>query len=187
MGTKKVTEKIIDDARKDVQRILKEHEHMADNIREDREKRIAAQREHINAEAEKIKKNEITRALSRKKLEYKKALTAKKRMLIMQFVNEAILSLPQHKGYIIFIKEMIKKSGQTNGVLTINTKDWKLFQSDLQKFFQKEKMDFDVRPATDISGGVTIELGKKVFHGSLDLIVELLHDELMIAVSKELF
>lgn len=187
MSTQSVTEKILKDAKNEAKSILKKHKETAEQIREDREKRITAQRALFTAEAEGLKESEITRSLSQKRLEYNKAIAHKKRELIMQVVREAVKSLPLHKEYETFLKVMIKKSGQKDGDLVISSKDWNSYGLELKSFFKKEKMNFATKPGKMISGGVTIQLGKKMYHGSLDLIVELLHDELTIAVSKELF
>jgi vacuolar-type H+-ATPase subunit E/Vma4 len=186
MATQSVTEKILADAKKESKDILDKYKHQAAEIKNNFEKRIAIKQADIEAEVDDIKKVEIMRMISQKRLEFNKQLVLQKRNLIKSIIEESLEKLADHKQYVDFLQLLIKKSGEKDGELIINTKDWKKYGSHLEKFFTKEKCNFKIIKTDDIIGGVVIKKEKKTYLGSLDLTSELLSDELSIAVTKSL-
>ena len=134
-----------------------------------------------------MKENEILRAVSQQRMELNRAVVAEKRKFIRKVIEDALKGLSQHKGYVGFLKELIKKSGEKEGELIINKHDWERYGSELEKFMKKQGLNFKINTNNKIIGGVLIRKEKTTYHGSLDLIRELLIDELAIAVSKELY
>lgn len=187
MATKSVTEKILDDAKKEAKEILHKYEKEAENARKEYEAKIAAKRTEIEAEAETMKEKEILRMLSQKRMELNRTLVAQKYQFTREVIEKAIQKLPEHKGYLNFLRELIKKSGEKNGELIINKHDWQHYGPELEKFMKKENLNYRVTQNNEIMGGVLIKKEKTTYHGSLDLMKELLSDELTIAVSRVLY
>ena len=187
MATQNVIDKIIENAQKEAQDIIDQYTRKAEGIKTNTQARITALNQRHHAEAQTIQETETTRAISQQRLDYNKVITAKKRQLATQAIEQALVSLPQHKKYSGFLTALIQASNQTTGEMTISANDWKKHKTTLQTFFKKNKLAFEIKTDKNMLGGITIAQGKKVFRGSLRLIAELLQDELTIAVSQELF
>jgi vacuolar-type H+-ATPase subunit E/Vma4 len=186
MATQKVTEKILSDARKEAQEILDGYRQKAQAIKKTYDDKIAAKRKHIEADVNDKKKTAVLRTISQKKLELNKSVVLKKWTYINDIINSALQSLPNQKQYLQFITMLIEKSGEKDGEFIISKKDWKNFRSELERFFNKKSYTFRVVSSDEMIGGITIKKEKTTYHGSLNLIRELLSDELTIAVSKAL-
>jgi vacuolar-type H+-ATPase subunit E/Vma4 len=187
MATQNVIDKIIENAQKEAQDILDQYTRNAQEIRKNTQARIANLHERHRAEAQTLQETETTRAISQKRLEHNRIITSRKRQMATQAIEQALISLPQHKEYPEFLKALIQASKQAVGDITISVNDWQKHKDTLQSYFKKNKLAFKIKTDKHMLGGITIAQGKKVFHGSLALIAELLHDELTIAVSQELF
>ena len=127
------------------------------------------------------------RSISQKRLELNKKITEHKQKRIKTAINEAIAKLPEHKGYLDFLKTLIKSSGAREGNLVVSEADAKRYRNDLEKYIRDNKLNLKVTVSDGLKGGVLIKKEKTSYIGSLDIILELLNDELAIAVSKELF
>ncbi len=187
MATQKVTEKILDDANKEAKEILDKYKKEAAQIRKEYDEKIGLKKQQIESDLKTLKENEILRAVSQKRMELNRAVVAEKRKYIRGVIEDALKVLSQHKGYIGFLKELITKSGEKDGELIINKHDWKRYGSELEKFMKKQGLNYTINTNNEIIGGVLIKKEKTTYHGSLDLIRELLSDELAIAVSTELY
>ncbi len=187
MTPQKVTDKILDDAKKEAQEILDRYKQEATQIRKELDKKIAVKKQQIESDLDAMKVSEIVRTVSQKRMELNRAVVAKKRTYIKDVIEQALQDLSQHKGYIDFLKELIKKSGEKKGELIISKHDWQRHVAELEKFMEKEDLNYKVTQNNEIMGGVLIKKEKTTYHGSLDLIRELLNDELTIAVSKALY
>ncbi len=187
MATQQVTEKILEDAKKEAQEILEHYKKEAAHVQKQYEEKIEKKKAHIDAEAEMAKKTEHMRLVSQKNLELRKDIVAEKRKHIVKIIEEAIKKLPEHKQYFSFLTTMIKNSGEKAGELCISKGDLKRYEKKLTNFLKENSYDFKVAHDDTIRGGVLIKKEKTVYHGSLDLISELLRDELTIAISNTLF
>ncbi len=187
MAPQKVTEKILTDARKEAEEILNGYKKEATKIKHEYEDKIAAKSEQIESEVEALKKKELLRTVSQKKLEFEKEIVAQKRKYIKNIIEEALKELPKHKEYFSFLKALMEKSGEKEGELLINKRDWQRYSTDIDTFAAKEGLNYKVTTNNDIMGGIVIKKGKTTYLGSLDLIGELLRDELTIAVSQKLY
>jgi len=187
MATRQVTDKILEDAKKEAQEILEHYKKEAARVQKQYDEKIAEEKARIDAEAEVAKKTEYMRLVSQKNLEFRKDVVAEKRKHIVKIVEDAIRNLPEHKQYFSFLTVMIKNSGEKTGELCIGKGDLKRYERKLKKFLEENSYDFKVVHDDTIRGGVLIKKEKIVYHGSLDLISELLRDELTIAVSNKLF
>jgi|GEM_PF-775074 len=187
MTSQKVTDKILDDAKKEAQAILDRYKKEARKIRKEYDEKIAVKKQQIESDLETMKESEILRTVSQKRMELSRAIVAQKRRFIKDVVEAALKALSQHEGYIGFLKELIKKTGEKKGELIINKHDWQRYGSELEKFMEKEDLNYKVTQNNEIMGGVLIKKEKTTYHGSLDLIRELLSDELTIAVSGVLY
>jgi len=187
MPTQRVTEKILEDAKKEAQEILAKHQTEASDIARDYEDRIAKKKREIDRELEKRKKIEIMRAVSQHRLDLKKKLTEHKQKVIKATVDQAISQLIDHENYLDFLKALIKSSGEKEGELLLNKADAKRYRDDLKQFTDKHELNLKITADDEIRGGIVVRKEKTNYIGSLDIILELLSDELAIVVSKELF
>ena len=78
MSTQNVTNKIIEDAKQDAKEILAKYKDDAASLDKEFAERIALKKQQIETEIEEIKKTEIMRALSQKRLDLNKKITAQK-------------------------------------------------------------------------------------------------------------
>jgi vacuolar-type H+-ATPase subunit E/Vma4 len=138
-------------------------------------------------EIEEIKKTEIMRALSQKRLDLNKKITEQKQQLITQTIDEAVSKLLGDKQYPDFLKALIKNSGEKNGELLLSKNDVKQHRGILEKYLKSEGLDLKITTDDDMKGGIIIRKEKANHIGSLDIILELLSDELAINVSKVLY
>ena len=187
MSTQKVTEKILEDAKKEAEDILARHQNEASDITDDYEDRLARKKKLINQEVEEKKNTEIMRALSQHRLELNKKLTEHKQQLIKATIDHAIKQLIEREEYLDFIKALIEKSGEKNGELLLNKNDMKRYRGELEKFADKNELKFKITSDDKMKGGIILSKEKTSYIGSLDIILELLSDELAIVVSRELF
>lgn len=187
MATQNVTDKILEDAKKESQEILKKYRDDAAQMKKTHEEELRSKRSHIEEESEILKKGEHMRLLSQKKLELDKELTAHKRTYLQKVIADALKALPDHDKYGQFLQMLIASSNETEGELSISKVDWKKYKSAIEQYVKKAKMNFTVAADDEIAGGIIIKKGKTTYHGSLELISELLNDELAIAVSQALY
>ncbi len=187
MATQNVTDKILEDAKKESQEILKKYRDDATEMKKMHDDELRSRRSHIEEESEALKKGEHMRLLSQKKLELDKELTAHKRTYLQKVIAEALKALPGHDKYGQFLQMLISSSNENEGELKISRSDWKKYKSPIEQYVKKAKMNFTVTADDEIAGGIIIERGKTTYHGSLELISELLNDELAIAVSQALY
>ena len=185
MAKQKVTEKILVDAKQEAAEILNKFRTEAAAIKKAQDEKIAAQRSKIENDTDAAKKIEYLRRISQKKLELNQQFVGEKRKLIEEVIDEALTELPANKEYLDFLKALIKKSGSDKGELIISRSDWKRYGPILEKHFKDKKYQFTITANENISGGIMIKKDKIMYHGSLDLIRELINDQLTIAVSRK--
>jgi vacuolar-type H+-ATPase subunit E/Vma4 len=186
MAKQKVTEKILADAKQEVGEILSKYRAQASAFKKSQDEQIAIQKTQIERDIEASKKIEYLRRVSQKKLQLNRKFVAEKRKLIDRVIDETLKELSVHKEYLNFLKALIKTSGREDGELLINKADWKRYGSDLEKFFKNLNCRFTITTNDEISGGVMIKKDRIMYHGSLNIIRELISDQLTIAVSKKL-
>ena len=187
MSTQQVTDKILHDAKTNAQEILAEYKKEAEKIAADFNQRIEQKKQQINQEIEERKETEIMRGLSQHRLQLNRKQTEHKQNLINATIEEAISKLNDHGEYLSFLRALIKKSGEKKGELLLNKNDLKRYRSDLEKFLANEELELNVVEDDNIRSGVVIKRGTTSYIGSLDIILELLSEELAIAISKSMF
>ena len=187
MSSRKVTDKIIADAKQEAKQILAQHEEEAKHIADEYAKRIAQKKAENEQEVKETVNTEIMRSISQKRLELNKKITEHKQERIKTAIKKAIAELVEHKDYLAFLKMLINSSGERDGRLIISKADANRYRSNLEKYIQDNGLKFKVTDSDDLSGGLVIKKEKTSYIGSLDIILELLSDELAIAVSKELY
>ena len=187
MSSQKVTDKIIADAKEEARQILAKHEEEAKHIADDYAKRIAQKKADNEREIKERVNTEIMRSISQKRLELNRKITEHKQERIRAAIKKAIAELVEHKDYLAFLKMLIKSSGEKNGSLLLSKADATRYRSNLEKYIQDNGLKLKVTDSDEVSGGLVIKKEKTSYIGSLDIILELLSDELAIAVSKELF
>jgi vacuolar-type H+-ATPase subunit E/Vma4 len=187
MSTQKVTDKILHDAENRAQEILTEYKNEAEKIAADYNQRIEQKKQHINQQIEERKETEIMRGLSQHRLALNRKQTEHKQHLITTTIEAATSKLNDHGEYLAFLKAMIEKSGEKKGDLLLNKDDLKRYRADLEKFLSEEKLELNMVEDDNIRGGVVIKRGTTSYIGSLDIILELLSEDLAIAISKSTF
>lgn len=187
MSTKSVTEKILEDARKEAQEILRKYRTQAGEIKRSYEAQIQEKQARIEREAESLKQSEILRLVSQARLQMKQKIVKEKRVLIGKIIDEALKQIQKHKQYPDFLKALILQSGEKEGDLLIGKNDWKKFGSELKNFLAENNLHFTVVADNSLLGGCTIRRQQTTYHGSLELIGELLQEELTIAVAGVTF
>ncbi len=187
MSTQKVTDKILQDAQKNAEEIIAEYKNEAAKVADDFAQRIAQKKQQINNEIQERKETEIMRGLSQHRLALNRKQTEHKQNLIKSIVEEATSKLNDHTDYLAFLKSLIKKSGENTGELTLSKADLKRYREDIKRFLSKERLDLNLVEDSSIKGGLNIKRGKTNYIGSLDIVLELLSDELAIAISKSMF
>lgn len=187
MSSQKVTDKIIADAQEEAKHILAKHEEEAKHIADEYAKRIAQKKTDNEREVEETVNTEIMRSISQKRLDLNKKITQHKRERIKTAIKEAIAKLVEHEDYFAFLKMLVKNSGEKEGNLVLSKADAKRYRDKLEKYLRDNRLSLKVTVSDELGGGILIQKGKTSYIGSLDIILELLSDELAIAVSKELF
>lgn len=183
MATQSVTERIIEDARKETHEILSKYGQEARNIADDLGARLAARRERLEKEIAERRDTEIMCAVSQQKLALNMKRTAHKQELMRTIIEEAVSMLPGHPDYPAFLQALIKTSGAEQGEIRMSRADLERHRGELDKFLQREGRKMKVAADAGMKGGVIIEDGTTSYIGSLDIIVELIADEMAIALS----
>jgi vacuolar-type H+-ATPase subunit E/Vma4 len=186
MAKQNVTEKILTDAKQEAQEILNKYRAEASAIKKNNGEQISIRKNQIERDTEASKKIEYLRRVSQKKLQVNQSLVAARRKIIDETIDEALKGLPALKGYLDFLKALIKKSGRQDGELIISKADWKRYGPELEKFFKSLGCQFKITTHDEIYGGIMIKKDKIMYHGSLNIIRELINDQLTIAVSKKI-
>lgn len=186
MSTQKVTDKILEDAKKEAREILAKYEKEAAAIAKDMSARVAKKKTQIEKEIEERRDAQIMRTISQQRLALNMKETAHKWSLIQSVIDEAASKLPEHSDYLTFLKNLIKKSGANEGELLLSKHDFSRYRDDLEKFLRIEKMNFKIIQDPGIRAGLVIKRGSANYIGSLDIILELQSDEMAIAISKTL-
>lgn len=187
MSAQQVTDKILHDAKNNAQEILAEYKKEAEKIAADFHQRIEQKKQQINQEIEERKETEIMRGLSQHRLDLNRKQTEYKQNLINATIEEAVSKLNDHGEYLSFLKALIKDSGEKKGDLLLNRDDLMRYRSDLEKFLSKEELELNMAADDKIRSGLILKRGATSYIGSLDIILELLSEELAIAISKSMF
>ncbi|MGD8978511.1 MAG: V-type ATP synthase subunit E [candidate division WOR-3 bacterium] len=187
MSSQQVTDKILADAKEEAKEIFAKHEEEAKHIADEYAKRIAQKKAQNERKVEETVNTEIMRSISQKRLELNKKITEHKRERINTAIKKAIAKLVEHKDYVGFLKMLIESSDEKEGSLVLSKADAKRYRSDLEKYIQNTGSNLKVTVSDDLTGGIVITKEKSSYIGSLDIILELLSDELAIAVSKILY
>ena len=187
MPTQNVTNKIIEDAKKEAKDILAKYKDDAASLDKEFAEQIAQKKQQIETEIEEIKKTEIMRALSQKRLDLNKKTTEQKQKLITITIDEAVSNLLGHKQYPDFLKALIKNSRVKEGELLLSKNDVKQYRGVLENYLKSEGLDLKITTDDGMKGGIIIRKEKSSHIGSLSIILELMSDELAINVAKVLY
>ncbi|MGQ9816382.1 MAG: V-type ATP synthase subunit E [bacterium] len=181
-----IIEKILDVAKTEAKEITQRYEKEIEKIRKEYEEKIIAEEKRLRDEVEKRKQEEIMRAIAQERLFYNKKLTAEMQKHIDDVLHTAIKELPGHRDYFKFLTGLIKNSGVNQGDLYLSPDDFKKYRSQLEKFCTQEGLNLEIKTDNNMLGGIILKREKTTFLGSLDVIVELMKDELKIAIAKTL-
>ena len=187
MSTQKVTDKILEDAKIEAQEILAKYEKEAKSIADELGDRITQKKKQVEKEIEERRETEIMRTISQQRLALNMKQTAHKQLIIQNIIDEAVAELPGHRDYLTFLKNLISKSGETDGELLLSKNDFSRYRGDLEKYLHSEGINFKIAQDAGIRAGLIIKRGTTSYIGSLDIILELLSDEMAIAISRVLF
>ncbi|MEO0096162.1 MAG: hypothetical protein ABIL46_05075 [candidate division WOR-3 bacterium] len=181
-----VIEKILEEAKKEVETITQGYEKEIAKIKHEYEEKILEAEKKLNEEIEKKKKEEVMKAIAQARLEYNKKLTGEMQEYIDDVLQSAIKKLPEHKKYLEFLKSLIKTSGVKEGELYLSSNDKQKYQLQIEKFVKQEGYNFVMKSDDRIQGGVIIKKGKTTFLGSIDIISEIMREELKITIARTL-
>lgn len=181
-----VTDKILNDARKEAEAIGGRFEAEAEAIRRQYAERVAALQQAQARDLERMRRARVTRAVAHAQLEARKRTTQEKQRVLDEVINEAFQKFMAGKEYRRFIEQVIERSGETEGEVILAQRDIAKYGAALEKSLKAQKKKINVH-AGEIEGGVMVRNGSRMFIGSLDLLRELLRDEIVVAVSKVLF
>lgn len=179
-----VIEKILDEAKIEAEKIAQKYEKEIEKIKKEYEEKIVAAEQKVRDEVEKKKQEEIMRVIAQERLFYNKKLTAEMQKHIDDVLQTAIKKLPTHRDYIKFLTGLIKNSGVNRGELYLSPDDFKKYRSQLEKFCAQEELNIEIKIDNNMLGGIILKKEKTTFLGSLDVIIELIKDELKIAIAK---
>jgi len=186
MATKKVTEKILEDAKNEAQEILTKYQKEAEKIKSDYENKIKIKRQELANNIREIKEAEIQRTISTKRLEIKKNLTKEKQKFIEAIIDDALSHLSEHKNYLEFLKELIEKTNEKEGELLLKKQDLTRYSKEIKDFLKKKGLNYKIVTTNEMKGGLIIKKGNITYLGSIDLISEILKNSLAIEISKVL-
>ncbi|MEO0161661.1 MAG: hypothetical protein ABIL39_03705 [candidate division WOR-3 bacterium] len=182
---KSVVEKILSDARKEAEKIREHYAAEIEKLKKEYQEKIAWAEKSLHTEIEKKKQEEVLRALAQLKLEYNKKITAEMQTYIDEVLQSALKKLSEHKSYLDFLKQLIKKSGEKEGELYLSSDDIKRYRPQLEKFLKQENCNFVIKE-DKMHGGVIIKKGNITFLGSVDVIIEIMRDELKNLIARAL-
>ncbi len=184
MSTHQVIDKIIEDAKAEAGEILATHEKEASRIKTEYAGRLDEKKELIEKDVAERRNTHVMRAISQHRLDLNMKETAHRRELFQNLIGEAVSKLSRNKEYAVFLKDLIKKSGEREGTLSLSKNDFSNLRADLEKFIQAESMNFKITADPGISAGLVIKHGSTSYIGSVDIVLELLSDEIAIEISK---
>lgn len=183
MATQSVTDKIISDAQQEAQEILAQYRQEAGKIADELAGRRAARQARLEKEIAERRDTETMRAVSQRKLALNMKRTEHRQQLMRAIIEEAVSSLPGHKDYLSFLQALITKSGAQQGELRLSRADLERYRGDLEKFLKREGRTMKLVADAGMKGGVLINDGTTSYIGSLDIIIELIGDEMAIALA----
>lgn len=183
MATQSVTDKIISDAQQEAQEILAQYRQEAGKIADELAGRRAARQARLEKEIAERRDTEMMRAVSQRKLALNMKRTEHRQQLMRAIIEEAVSSLPGHKDYLSFLQALITKSGAQQGELRLSRADLERYRGDLEKFLKREGRTMKLVADAGMKGGVLINDGTTSYIGSLDIIIELIGDEMAIALA----
>ncbi len=181
-----VIEKILEEAKKEVDAINQAYEKEIAKIKREYEEKILEAEKKLNEEIETKKKSEVMKALAQARLEFNKKLTGEMQEYIDDVLHSAIKKLPEHKNYLEFLKSLIKNSGVEGGELYLSSTDKQRYQAQIEKFIKQEGYNFALKIDDKMAGGIVIKTGKIIFLGSIDVIVETMKEDLKIMIARKL-
>lgn len=182
-----ITEKIITEAKKEAKEITEKFQEEAKDVQRKYEEKLNTKRQAIESEVEKLKTAEMLRTISKEKLFINKELTLKKQEYINEIIRSALKDLPEHKGYLDFLKALIIETREKDGELFVSKHDLDRYGAQLKKFIADQGLNYKIIVDNNITGGLILKKEKRTYIGSLDLISELLKDNLAIVISKILY
>lgn len=176
-GTKKIQEKILADADREIEKIMEEAKSQIDEIKKEGRNKI----ELIKKKSGKDIQHEIKlyedRVLAQKRMEVNRDYLKTREDIVNSFIERAIDNIDSLAEYEDFLENIIKRNKDFLG------KDVKLFcnekdKNKVKKILEKLKLHFDIRES-EIKAGIILEddAGKRI-NESLQSVLELRRNEL---------
>lgn len=185
-GIKKITDKILKDARTEAKKIKGEYQKQVKEIEEKYQKKVdelkAREQKRINEMALGLKERKLSQEEIRLRLEFLNHRYG----LLDDLINKAVAGLPKSKGYFKFLTDILQNSGWKDGEVILSEEDQNKFGDKLIKWADKNGFSFKiVDHDLDIGGGLIIKKGKEAINASISTIVDELREELLVRIEPE--
>ena len=189
-GIDKITQRIADDARMEIDDTLKAAEKDAARIKSSFDERIAEEEKELASKNYRVASERLSRLENLAQMESRKVLLAAKQAEIDKVYSLALdklCSMPQEK-YIDVLTDLMDKTGVTEGEISFAAKDAEVGKKAVLMANDKLGTGFTAssEPA-DISGGFILRSGKTVTNCAFETLVRLSRAETAAKLAEMLF
>lgn len=192
MSIEKITSKIISDAEALAKVTLDEANARCDEILAE----AASKAEELVREAEKNGQEEKEKLISRRKavadIDGRKIVLEEKQRLITSCFDQAVDQIVSMNkdDYIAFLTELVKKTGEKEGELILNSGDAEKLGEDLIRAISGAVADSGItlsKETRNIRGGFLLKKGSVYINGTVEALVEEAKEDLVGEVAARLF
>lgn len=189
-GIEKITQRIADDARMEIDDTLKAAEKDAARIRSSFEERIAEEEKELASKNYRVASERLSRLENLAQMESRKVLLAVKQAEIDKVYDRALnklCSMPQEK-YIDIMAGFMEKTGVSEGEISFAAKDAEAGKKAILKANNDLGTAFTAasEPA-DIRGGFILRTGKTVINCAFETLVRLSRADTAAKLAEMLF
>ena len=189
-GIEKITQRIADDARMEIDDTLKAAEKDAARIKSSFDEQIAEEEKELAAKNYRIASERLSRLENLSQMESRKVLLAAKQEEIDKVYDKALeklCSMPQDK-YVEVLACLMEKTGFSEGLISFAAKDAEAGKKAILKANNDLGTSFEASDApADIRGGFLLTLGKTEVNCAFETLVRLSRAQTAAAVAGMLF
>lgn len=192
MSIEKITSKIIDDAKKNADTVLDQARAESDEILANASKKAEEVKKNAEIQGAEEKGKLVSRRKAVADIDGRKTILQEKQRLIAKCFDSAIekITSMEKKAYIDFLAETVKSTGETEGELILNERDYKDVGAELVKQLSKGSAGSSItlsKEIRDIKGGFLLKKGSVYINGTVEALVDEAREELTGEVAKQLF
>lgn len=189
-GIEKITQRIADDARMEIDDTLKAAEKDAARIKSSFDEQRAEEEKELAAKNYRVASERLSRLENLAQMESRKVLLAAKQGEIDRVYDRALeklCSMPQDK-YIEVLADFMEKTGISEGEISFAAKDAEVGKKAILKANNDLGTAFKAADApADISGGFILKSGKTEVNCAFETLVRLSRAETAAAIAGMLF